>query len=495
MSERPFLMGSETEFGISSLDPSEQNHITNSLRLVGFCPDLPSPECIWDYLGENPLLDLYGRRLEGEREDPDLYSNRALNKPLQNGGRLYVDGAHPEYSTPEVTDPLDLVRYECAGEWIVDRCRQMVDRISPGRGFALYKNNSDGKGNSYGYHENYLVPRSLPVDILVAGLVPYLITRQVFCGAGKVGAEHDRPGVAFQMSQRADFFETLADINTMVRRPLFNTRDEAHADREKWLRLHVIPGDSNMSQVSTFLKVGTMALVLRLIEDDALGSPPQPVEPVEAFWCISRDLTLRHEVRLKSGGTMTALGIQRWYLEQVQAYAREHPLPGSFPEVIQRWEAVLNALENDPLSPDREVDWVIKHTMIDSYLRHKGLGWDSPKAKAMDIRYHDLDPANGLFFSLRRRDWVSHLVGPEEIANAAKSAPEDTRAWFRGQCLSRFGKAVYGVSWSSVMLDVGDEVRRIPTVHPHRGTRKIAESLFDACDTAGELVALLEQGQ
>jgi len=492
MSERPFLMGSETEFGISGLDPGEQNHITNSLRLVGLCPDLPAPECIWDYRGENPLLDLYGRRLEGEREDPDLYSNRALNKPLPNGGRLYVDGAHPEYSTPEVTDPLDLVRYESAGERIADRCRQVAERITPGRGFALYKNNSDGKGNSYGYHENYLVPRRVPVDALVNGLLPFLVTRQLFCGAGKVGAEHDRPKVAFQISQRADFFENLVDINTMVRRPLFNTRDEPHANREEWLRLHVIPADANMSQVSTFVKVGTMALVLRLIEDDALGDIPKLADPVTAFWKISRDLSLKQPVPLADGGEITALEIQRIYLQRVKAYGDSHRLPGSFPKVVDRWETLLDSLSADPLGPDREVDWVIKYRMIDNYLTHRGLDWGSAKAKAMDIQYHNLDPQKGLFFTLRSRGLVEELVGSEQIDQAVQSPPEDTRAWFRGQCLARFGKAVYGVSWSSVMLEVDGEVRRIPTDNPHRGTRQITEPLFEQCATPGELVALLE---
>ncbi len=494
MSERPFLMGSELEFGIASLDPREQNHITNSLTLVGFCPDRPAPDALWDYAGENPLLDLYGYRCDGEREDPDTYANRALNKPLANGGRLYVDGAHPEYSCPEVTDPKELVRFEMAGEVLADRCRKMVEKATGRPAFALFKNNSDGKGNSYGYHENHLVLRQVPVDRLRDDLVPFLITRQVFCGAGKVGAENGRPQTPFQMSQRADFFETLSEINTMVRRPLFNTRDEPHADRERYLRLHVIPGDANMSQVSTFLKAGTLALVLRLIEADALGDVPHPVAPVEAFWKISRDLTFQPSIEVQGGGMMSPLEIQRHYLERVKKYAAEHPLPGSFPEVVTRWESVLNALDDGSEGPVREVDWLIKKRMIGAYLERKGLDWDAPRAKAMDLQYHDLNPDKGLFFTLQRSGFVDELVTLEEIERAVTEPPEDTRAWFRGQCLARFGKGVYGVSWSSVMLDVGDEIRRIPTLNPFRGTREITAPLLDACATPQELVAMLEQG-
>ena len=487
-------MGSETEFGISCADPREQNHITNSLALVGFCPPQPAPECLWDYDGENPLLDLYGRLMDGEREDPDLYANRALNKPLANGGRLYVDGAHPEYSTPEVTDPLELVRFEVAGERIADACRHTVDRIKGRRHFTLLKNNSDGKGNSYGYHENYLVDRNVPVDRLAADLAPFLVTRQVFCGAGKVGVENGRAPAVFQMSQRADFFEALVGINTMVRRPLFNTRNEPHSDPDRWVRLHVIPGDSNMSQVSTFLKVGTMALVLRLIEEDALGEVPRPVRPLDAFQAVSRDLEVGPVIELEDGTHVTAVDVQRVYLERVKAYAATVSLPGSFPEVIRRWEATLDALETDPMSLDGQVDWVIKHQLIDTYLRHKGLDWSSPRAKAMDLQYHDLDPVRGIFHTLRARGRVEDLVDAEAVARAVSDPPEDTRAWFRGQCLARFGKAVYGVSWSSVMLETGDRIRRLPTRNPFRGTREIMEALFAECTTPEALVARLEKG-
>ena len=492
MAPRPFLLGSETEFGISCLDPREQNHITNSLRLVGFCPGRPAPECLWDYEGENPLVDLFDSVLDGEREDPDLYSNRALNKPLANGARLYVDGAHPEYSSPEVTDPLELVRYEAAGERIANSCRELSERAMGQPHFAVHKNNSDGKGNSYGYHENYLVEKQTPVRHLMSGMIPHFVTRILYCGAGKVGAEHGRAGCDFQISQRADFFETLAELNTMVRRPLFNTRNEPHVDPERWLRLHVIPGDSTMSQVSTWLKAGTTALSLRLIEDDALGEMPVLADPVTAFREVSRDLNLNTPLPLQGGGAMTALEIQHTYLQKVREWSARNPLPGSFSDLIERWQRVLAALDSDPSSLEREVDWIIKRRMISAYLERKGLDWGHPRAKAMDLQYHDVNPAKGLYHTLRARGMVDELLDDAVIDAAIGAPPEDTRAWFRGQCLARFGKAVYGVSWSSVLLDTGQEIRRLPMADPFRGTRTIAEPLFEGVTSPAELVARLE---
>jgi len=385
------------------------------------------------------------------------------------------------------------VRFETAGERIVDACRRTAEQ-GGGPRYVLYKNNSDGKGNSYGYHENYSVPRRVPVQRLVEGLMPFLVTRMIFCGAGKVGAENGRPGAPYQISQRADFFEALVELNTMVRRPLFNTRDEPHADPAAWMRLHVIPADSNMAQVSTFLKAGTMALVLRLIEDEAVGEPPRLKAPLQALSAVSRDLTLGPNVEVEGGAALTPVQVQRHYLERVKAHFAVQDLPGSFPEVVRRWEAVLDALERDPMSLERELDWVIKYRMIETYLRHKGLDWDSPRTRAMDLQYHDLDPAKGLYHTLGARGLVEELVDEPAVAEAVRGAPEDTRAWFRGQCLARFGKAVYGVSWSSVLLTTADGIRRIPTLNPLRGTRAITAPLFEGCDDPEALVARLEAG-
>jgi proteasome accessory factor A len=263
----PRVLGTETEFGIATKDPEAADPVSNSLLLINNYPALPSARILWDYENENPLLDLRGFEVEGERERPGPEYNKLLNKLLANGGRLYVDGAHPEYSTPECTNARDIVKFEKDGERIMDLCRQLSNRSKDEEKFFIYKNNTDGKGNSYGYHENYLMPRALSFDRIMRPLIPFLVTRQIYAGAGKVGAENRMPPIAYQLSQRSDFFESLIDLNTMVKRPIINTRDEPHADPSKYRRLHVIIGDANMSEFSTYLKVGAAAIVLSMIAD------------------------------------------------------------------------------------------------------------------------------------------------------------------------------------------------------------------------------------
>ncbi|MBZ0160318.1 MAG: proteasome accessory factor PafA2 family protein, partial [bacterium] len=262
------IMGTETELGISTRDLSGFDPVANSILLINSHRPFAELRAIWDYTGENPLLDARGFEVSGERERPSQQDNRTINKPLRNGGRLYVDGAHPEYSTPECTNARDLVCYEKAGERIFELCLASANLTLPERQrIFIYKNNSDGKGNSYGHHENYLMERRVPFDRIVQGLAPFLVTRLIFAGAGKVGVENGAEPCDFQISQRADFFETFIGLDTMAKRPIINTRDEPHADEEKYRRLHVIVGDSNMSEVATYLKVGTTAIVLAMVED------------------------------------------------------------------------------------------------------------------------------------------------------------------------------------------------------------------------------------
>src|SRR2546430_893139 len=261
-------LGTETEFGIATRDPESVDPVSNSLFLINRYPSFPSPKVLWDYENENPLLDIRGFEVEGERERPGPDYNRLLNKVLANGGRLYVDGAHPEYSTPECTTARGVVLYEKAGERILAAAVRAVELVRGPGSLLVYKNNTDGKGNSYGYHENYLVARAIPFERIARALIPFLVTRQIYAGAGKVGTENQTSPAVYQISQRADFFETLMDLNTMVKRPIINTRDEPHADPAKYRRLHVIAGDVNMTEVATFLQVGAMAVVLDMIEDN-----------------------------------------------------------------------------------------------------------------------------------------------------------------------------------------------------------------------------------
>ncbi|MGB4780653.1 proteasome accessory factor PafA2 family protein, partial [Candidatus Methylomirabilis sp.] len=259
------IMGTETELGISTRDPSGFDPVSGSSLLINSHRPLAEVKAMWDYAGENPLRDARGFEVSGEHERPSQADNRTINKPLRNGGRLYVDGAHPEYSTPECTNARDLVCYEKAGERIFEMCLASANLTLPERQrIFIYKNNSDGKGNSYGHHENYLMERRVPFDQIVRGFTPFLVTRLIFAGAGKVGAENGADPCDYQLSQRADFFESFIGLDTMAKRPIINTRDEPHADEEKYRRLHVIVGDSNMSEVATYLKVGTTAMVLAM---------------------------------------------------------------------------------------------------------------------------------------------------------------------------------------------------------------------------------------
>ena len=294
----PRVLGTETEFGIASRDPAALDPVSNSIQVIGHYPGLPAPHAVWDYENENPLLDARGFEVEGERERPGPDYNRQLNKVLANGGRLYVDGAHPEYSTPECTNARELVAFERVGERLI---AQALERITQSRGreqFVLYKNNSDGKGNSYGYHEDYLLSRTVPFERIVKVLTPFFVTRQIFAGSGKIGAENQTNPADYQISQRADFFESLVDLNTMIKRPIINTRDEPHADAGRYRRLHVIVGDANMAEVSTYLKVGTAALILDLLEAGADLPRIELSDPVRAIKQVSRDLQVRETLKM-----------------------------------------------------------------------------------------------------------------------------------------------------------------------------------------------------
>ena len=333
----PRVLGTETEFGIASRDASASDPISNSLAVIGHYPGISVPHAVWDYENENPLLDARGFEVEGERERPNPDYNRQLNKVLANGGRLYVDGAHPEYSTPECTNPREVVAYERISERILAQCLDHMTRMRGRDQFVLYKNNSDGKGNSYGYHENYMLSRSVPFERIVKTLAPFFVTRLIFAGAGKVGAENQTGFTEFQISQRADFFECLVDLNTMVKRPIVNSRDEPHADYGKYRRLHVIVGDANMAELSTYLKVGTLAIVLDLLEAGIEVPQIDLDDPVQGIKQVSRDLTMKGTLKLADGRATTAVEIQRMYLKAAMDFYACHELNQVTKDILVRW--------------------------------------------------------------------------------------------------------------------------------------------------------------
>lgn len=486
------VLGTETEFGIAPRDHEALDPVANSLQLIGQYPALPAPHAIWDYENENPLLDVRGFEVEGERERPGPEYNRLLNKPLANGGRLYVDGAHPEYSTPECTNPRELIAFERVGERIFAQCLREAARARGKEQFVVYKNNTDGKGNSYGYHENYLLSRSVPFDRIVRGLVPFLVTRQLYAGAGKVGAENQTSAAAFQMSQRADFFECLVDLNTMVKRPIINTRDEPHADPARYRRLHVIVGDANMAELSTYLKVGTMAVLLDMIEAGADLPQLELADPVQAMKTVSRDLDMKADLKLTNDKAVTAIAVQHAYLRAAVDFYACHELSQITKDILVRWEEVLGKLEQDPRQLVRDLDWVAKRQMIESYMDRKGCGWDDPRVMLLDLQYHDVRPEKGLYYTLERSNMIDRLTSDSDIERAEHAPPIGTRAYFRGHCLKKYPEAIYGCSWTSVLFDVGNTtIKKIPLMEPLRGSESLTRELLEGSDSAESLLAKL----
>lgn len=486
------ILGTETEFGIIARSSSNPDPVSNSLRLISHCPHLPAPTALWDYENENPFLDARGFLVEGEPERPGSSYNRQLNKILPNAGRLYVDGAHPEYSTPECSNPREVVAYERAGDHIVAECLANLNGSSGDEEFLVYRNNSDGKGNSFGYHENYILSRQIPFEQVAAVLLPFFVSRPIFCGAGKVGAENGMDPIPYQISQRADFFECLLDLNTMVNRPIINTRDEPHSHHSHYRRLHVIVGDANMSEVSTFLKVGTTAIIMEMLEHHGALPQIELADPVKAIKEVSRDLTVKASLLLKNGQHTSAIAIQRAFLQSAHDFYRTRELSPVTKEVLVRWESVLNTLEHDPFELRREVDWVAKHALIRSYMDRKPCSWNDPRVSMMDLQYHDIRQTKGLYYTLERTGQIERLTLDEEIERARQAAPALTRAFFRGECLKRLPRQIYGMSWTSVLFNSGNStIKRIPLMDPYRGTQQLTQELFQDITSVDQLLSRL----
>jgi proteasome accessory factor A len=420
---------------------------------------------------------------------------RGTNDFLRNGGRLYQDtGCHPEYATPECDDPLDLVLYDKAGERIVEELQLAAEQKLRDNGIAcdifLFKNNTDSVGNTYGCHENYLVDRTINFHKLAELLIPFLVTRQIFTGAGKV--LKTRAGNHYYISQRAQHIYQEISGATTSSRGIINTRDEPHADEERYRRLHVIVGDSNMSEVSTYLKVGTTALVLAMIEDGACRKDFVLEDPVRAIKEISHDTSCTRTVRLRQGTERSAIELQREYLELAHAYyATLEPVP-QVADLLARWERVLDQLAADPAACGREVDWVIKRELLQAYTTRKGIGFDDQRISMLDLQYHDLRPDKGLYYRLEREGYVERLLGDDEIHRAMTVPPTDTRAYFRGTCLRKFPDQISGASWSSILMDTGEAaVKRLPMADPARGTRKLVGEILERSDSVAELMERL----
>ncbi|MEJ2577490.1 MAG: depupylase/deamidase Dop [Kineosporiaceae bacterium] len=498
------VMGIETEYGVSTPgDPSANAMVLSSQVVNAYAAPQGSRagRARWDYEDEAPLRDARGWELSRDAADPgqltDAVEDPGLaNVILTNGARLYVDHAHPEFSTPEVTNPRDAVLWDKAGERVM---LESVRRLAGAPGLApvnLYKNNTDNKGVSYGTHENYLMRRDTPFPDIVRHLTPFLVSRQVVSGAGRVGLGQDGRKAGFQLSQRADFFEVEVGLETTLKRPIINTRDEPHANADRFRRLHVIIGDANLSEVATFLKTGTTAIVLELIEQQAFTRDLTIIDPVPGLHAVSHDPDLRTLLTLREGGTLTAVQVQWAYREQAARYLGDRygdDLDPVTAEVMSRWESVLTRLERDPAECARELDWVAKLHLLDGFRDREHLPWDSPRLQLIDLQWSDLRPEKGLYQRLLARGRMERLLSEEEITAAVTEPPTDTRAYFRGTCLSRYGAQVAAASWDSVIFDLPGRgaLQRVPTLDPARGTREHVADLFARCPTAADLVDAL----
>ena len=487
------VCGIETELGIV-VRGAESNPVLASSLVVNAYVNGSAPHIAWDFEAEQPANDARGFSLVDVMA-PEVETH-LVNAVLTNGARFYVDHAHPEISTPECVDAFEALVFDRAAEEIARDAMRAANALLPEGGeVVLYKNNSDGKGNSYGCHENYLLDREIPFGRIVGQITPHFVTRQVFCGAGKVGCELpglDPGAVPYQISQRADFFEEEVGLETTLKRPIVNTRDEPHCDPQRYRRLHVIVGDANMSEVATLLKVGTTAILLAMIEDDRLGTDMLLADPVRAIRAISHDPDLTRTVALRSGARMTALDIQ-WHLyERARAYAEDVGLEAVGEkvgaEVLDRWEHVLNGLESGAEDLATTVDWIAKRRLVEGYRERHGLTPGDARLKALDLQYHDLRSDR----SLAARVGLETIVEPRAARDAMSQPPSTTRAYFRGRCLAKWPDQVVAANWDSMVFDLGREpLRRVPMMEPLRGTAAHVARLIDESSTVADLVSRL----
>jgi proteasome accessory factor A len=500
------IMGTEVEYGISVPgDPTANPVITSTQVVLAYAAaaDIPrSRRARWDYEVESPLRDARGFDLSAPTmhnpAESELDDLGAANVILTNGARLYVDHAHPEFSTPEVTTPRDVVIWDKAGERVMEEAAERAATVPGAPRIQLYKNNVDGKGASYGSHENYLMSRQTTFPSIVAGLVPFFVTRQVICGAGRVGLGATGDEAGYQIAQRSDYIEVEVGLETTLKRGIINTRDEPHADADKYRRLHVIIGDANMSEYSTLLKTGTTALVLDMIESGVRFDELRLAEPVRSVHRISHDPSLKTLVELTDGRKLTALDVQRAYFEKARKHVENTmgaDVDEATAEVLTLWGEVLDDLARDPMSTADRLDWTAKLRLLEGYRERDGLNWNSGRLALVDLQYSDVRLAKGLYNRLVTRGSLKRLVSEDDVVAAMHRPPDDTRAYFRGRCLERYPSEVAAASWDSVIFDLGREsLVRIPTLEPLRGTRRHVGELLDRSRTAEELVEELTRG-
>ncbi|WP_165214572.1 depupylase/deamidase Dop [Schaalia sp. ZJ1691] len=491
------VIGTETEYGIYRPTDAWANPIALSALAVRAYAQ--QSRCMlgtdvspvrWDYTAEDPLNDLRGMRMSRAAADPSLLTDdpyhlapsggqervarptpeelalpSATTAVLTNGARLYVDHAHPEYSSPETLGPRDAVLWDRAGDVIARRMMTAVTTMGEPE-LVLVKNNTDGKGAAYGTHENYQMRRDVDLEDVIRGMTPFMVTRPVLCGAGRVGIgqKSQRPG--FQISQRADFVENTVGLETTFNRPIINTRDEPHADPAKFRRFHVIGGDGNLFDTSLYLKFATTSLVLWAIEQ-GIGMEWDGLtldDPVEETWNVSHAPNLDYAMSTASGRSLTALDIQQLYLDLVRrTYDRLGIVPSAEDEhALTTWQSVLDRMRTDIFSVATEIEWVAKYQLLRRFKERAGVGWDDARLAAMDLQWADLRPERSLVNKLDQAGLVTRMFTIDEVERAADEAPLNTRARVRGEAVAS-RRDLVKASWTSLVFDPGEgDLIRIP---------------------------------
>ncbi len=458
------LMGIETEYGIIREDQDSSDPVEESMQLLRRC-ELKSVQDSWAYDKERTHTDMRGfqvsRLAQDEEEDefceqdkirPYTYREMKCDRVLTNGARFYNDHTHPEYSTPECQSVFELVTHDLAGERIIAECVRLRNRDLGGNYLQVFKNNTDYSGHSYGTHDNYLISRRQPFDYWVQFLVPFLITRQLYAGAGKVGSEIPGESLShgFQLSQRADFVETILSIETMTKRPIINTRDEPHSTQEKYRRLHLILGDANMSPYATALKLGTTRLVLTMIGAEVLPPPVELEDPVWDVKQVSRDITGTVPLKKVTGTTITPLEIQESYLDHALKHKNLFENTEEWKWLTDEWARTLNDIREDPNRLTDRIDWAIKRNLFNEFMESEGVDWEDPIMQSLDLEYHNLDPERGLFNGLMQQNEILSIIPESEIRKAIHEPPNNTRAKIRGNFVESERENVKSIHWTKI---------------------------------------------
>ncbi len=512
------IVGIEQEYALLIKGDQTLSHFDASCMLVNAVARRlglrePQAKMIWDYGHETPYQDIRGN-LFGKNVGQQVMSqaeNRLINAPLPNGARLYTDHAHPEYSTPESLSALEAVACEKAGEIILRQGLGLIKESLSPTTLSLYKNNTDHQGHSYGCHENYLMAADAHEACLVnhpekalQSLIPFLVTRQIFAGSGTIARNGN--GSFFQISQRADFVKRIFGLETMYARPIINTRQEHHADAQRFRRLHLILGDANMCEFAGFLKLGSTQIVLQMLEDDALDLDMTLAAPLQAMKQISRNHNCLLE--MADGRRLSPLTIQRKFLESAAQYRPFDPV-NRVPDddiILDSWAYALDGLEqlrltadsvieNDPLGLSKRLDWVLKLWVMNRYREGRHAKWSDPLLSVMDLKYHDIDPLESIFYRMQEQGFTKRLLSDDAIARFSQEVPDNTRAWFRAKCIEKFPREISLLNWEVVAFDHGHVHRMVPLLNPMKGRRDQYDDLFDRSRNSKEFINLLESAE